>query len=128
MGVSPAYFGVLGLTLLEGRLLRDGATDTPRGPDWNAAALVDALPLHNGRGPESYTYRDANPQLVPGQLDRVLFTGSVLEARNKFVLNTRALSESELADTGLQRDDSVLDPAKGHYDHLPVVVDFHRKP
>ena len=107
--------------MLTGRLLLDGdSAATP--PDWDGSPLLDARPPHNGRGPEVHTYRD--PENPPGALDRILYTGSVLEARRRFVLFTRGLTESERAATGLAPDDGVLLRTPGHLDHFPVVTDF----
>jgi endonuclease/exonuclease/phosphatase family metal-dependent hydrolase len=112
-------------SLIAGRLIHDG-DGAATAPDWDGSPLVDALPPHNGRGPETYTYRD--PEFPPGALDRILYTGSVLEGRRRFVLFTPGLSESERAATGLQPDDGLLDPARGVFDHFPVVIDFRLRP
>ena len=66
----------------------------------------------------------ARRSLPPGALDRILFSGSVLEGRRRFVLFTHGLSAPELAAMGLERDDGVLDAAGGQLDHFPVVIDF----
>ena len=86
------------------------------------------MPLHNARGPENYTFRAGGTDLMPGPLDRVLYTASVVDTRRRFVLNSRALTAEELARAGLMKDDSVLNPSIDDYDHLPVVVDFRRQP
>ena len=114
--------------LVEGRVLHAPVPDTPQGPDWNGHPLADALPLHNARGPENYTFRAGGTDLMPGPLDRVLYTASVVDPRRRFVLNSRALTAEELARAGLMKDDSVLNPSIDDYDHLPVVVDFRRQP
>lgn len=108
-------------TLLTGDR-RFSGPDSP--PDWDGTPLADARPLHNGVGPEQYTWRNDAGSFAPGVLDYVLYTDSVLQTANRFVLNTREMSPQELAATGLQSNDVVLAPFLNRFDHLPVVVDF----
>ena len=93
-------------------------------PDWDGTPLADAMPSHNGQGIYSYTWRNDGEPFNPWALDRVIFTDSVLHLGNAFVLNTMLLTDEALAVHGLLRDDVLLDPDKGNYDHLPVIVDF----
>jgi endonuclease/exonuclease/phosphatase family metal-dependent hydrolase len=94
--------------------------DSP--PDWDGTALADAHPRHNFTGPD-YTWRDDGGSFAPGRLDYVLYTDSVVDIANHFLLNTTAMSSAERAATGLQAND-VLKYSAGWYDHFPVVVDF----
>ena len=96
--------------------------DSP--PDWDGSDLFDARPLHNAVGPEDYTWRNDSSVFQPGRLDYVIFTDSVLSLPHSYVLNTRAMTASELTATGLQTDDVVLDPSQNRFDHLPLVTDF----
>ena len=93
-------------------------------PDWDSTSFTDVLPSHNGLGDLFYTWRNDIASLVPGTLDRIFYSDSVLQVENSFILNTTLLSDSALAILGLERDDVILDPAAGFYDHLPLVVDF----
>lgn len=93
-------------------------------PDWDGSSLADVLPSHNGLESEFYTWRADSSPFNPGALDRILFTDSVLQVSNAFVLNTTLLTDEALEALGLQRDDVVLDASTGYYDHLPIVVDF----
>ncbi|TWT78264.1 Endonuclease/Exonuclease/phosphatase family protein [Posidoniimonas polymericola] len=108
-------------TLLNGGVVYEGQ-DSP--PDWDGTSLANALPLHNGVGPENYTWRDDSDVFDPGVLDFVLYTDSVLTTANKFVLNSTTMSATDLAATGLQPNDVFVRVDRGFYDHLPVVVDF----
>ncbi|MEN0109827.1 MAG: endonuclease/exonuclease/phosphatase family protein [Planctomycetota bacterium] len=101
-------------------------SDSP--PDWDGTPIVDAVPPQNGRGPDVYTWRNDASTFDPGVLDHVLFTDSVLDAANRFVLNPSDLTPAELAATGLEADDALIVESTGWYDHLPVVVDFRLKP
>ncbi len=111
-------------TLLDGDIV-DNATFGPDSPpDWDGSRNADAFPLHNGTGPNDYTWRNDLEPFDPGRLDYVTYTDSSLRLGNRFVLNTVAMSDALLAATGLQRFDAILDNVGQNYDHLPVVVDF----
>ena len=113
-------------TLLTGNAVNSQIADSA--PDWDGTPLTSAAPLHNGVGPESYTWRDDSDIYDPGVLDYVVYTDSVLETANRFLLNTRSMSESDLALTDLQADDVMTKASTGFYDHLPLVVDFRERP
>jgi endonuclease/exonuclease/phosphatase family metal-dependent hydrolase len=93
-------------------------------PDWDDTDLTDAYPSQNGAGRTFYTWRNDTQRFPPGALDRVLYTDSVLEAVNSFVLNTTTMSKEELREAGMRRADVHRDPRRDIHDHMPVVVDF----
>ncbi|MDH3944146.1 MAG: endonuclease/exonuclease/phosphatase family protein, partial [Anaerolineae bacterium] len=93
-------------------------------PDWDGTPLADALPFHNGGDRLTYTWRNDMEPFAPGPLDRILYSDSVLAIANAFVLNTMLLGPAELAALGLHAEDVMVQPARGNYDHLPIVVDF----
>lgn len=112
-------------TLLSGDI-KDEDTygeDTP--PDWDDTSLADALPSHNLAGAQSYTWRDDTQVFNPGELDRILYTDSVLRLEKAFVLNTAIMTDEELRAAGLAAGDVALDLATGRYDHLPLIADFY---
>ena len=73
---------------------------------------------------ENYTWRKNTELFVPGVLDRIIYSDSVLNVENAFVLHTMTLSDDALSALGLQIDDVLLDVRSGYYDHHPLVVDF----
>lgn len=93
-------------------------------PDWDGSPLTDAQPSHNGLGQDYYTWREDASPFNPRALDRIIYSDSVLGSLNSFVLNTRLMTGEILAGHGLQRDDVLMDPASGVFDHLPVVIDM----
>ncbi len=104
--------------------ISDNATYGPDSPpDWDASCSTDAHPLHNVAGPADYTWRSDGSGFDPGRLDYAIHTDSAITAAKRFVLNTVAMSPAELAATGLQANDVVLNPP-GDFDHLPLVFDF----
>ena len=111
-------------TLITGDIVDEGTYGSDYPPDWDATDNTDALPLHNAVGPDTYTWRDDSGSFNPGALDRVIYTDSVIAVSYSFVLNTTTMTAPELAATGLQANDVVLDPGSGYFDHLPIVVDF----
>ena len=98
------------------------------GLDWDRSRLTDALPHHNGKGPERYTWRDDLDRFPPGVLDRILYSDSVLASVNQFVLDTTAMSYGELVGAGLRSIDVMRDPQAGIHDHFPVVIDVVLRP
>jgi len=111
-------------------LTRGDIYDQPRygadlNPDWDGTAVADARPSHNGLGIDFYTWRNDAEPFNPWALDRVIYSDSVLQVRNAFVLNTTLLTAEALEAHGLQREDVLLEHGSGAYDHLPLVVDFH---
>lgn len=111
-------------TVITGNIIDEHTFGPDLQPDWDGTYLVEAKPRHNGRGKDYYTWRMDPEPYPPGALDRILYTDSVVAARNSFVLNTTAMSEDELRQSGLQHDDVLRTGKAGEFDHLPMVVDF----
>jgi endonuclease/exonuclease/phosphatase family metal-dependent hydrolase len=105
-------------TLLEGLIVNEETFGPTRPPDWDGTALRDADPRHAG-GRDNYTWRGPDGVFAPGKLDYIVYTDSVLEQGNAFVLATESLSEETLLRHGLRRSDT-----EEASDHLPVVVDL----
>jgi exonuclease III len=107
--------------LLAGRIVNQELFGPSQPPDWDGTALADVMPYHtNGR--EAYTWRSIDnydSSFAPGRLDYILYSDSVLELGNHFVLCTSGMSPEELTAAGLV----VYDTAVAS-DHLPVVADF----
>lgn len=110
-------------TLLCGNIIDEATYGSDSAPDWDGTCLFDVHPLHNGVGPDDYTWREDSSPYAPGRLDYVLFSNSQLRIAKRFALNTVAMSPADRAAVGLQQYDTVLTPP-GDYDHLPLVVDF----
>lgn len=107
-------------TLITGNIINEGTYGSDSPPDWDGSDLTDLHPLHNAVGPDDYTYRSGS--YTPSRLDFVLYTDSVVDVANNFVLNTVSMSSAQRAATGLQTYDVTFNSS--YYDHLPVVVDF----
>jgi exonuclease III len=86
-------------------------------PDWDGSNLTDAAPPVTG-WPMDFTWYSPPSSFVPGRLDYIYYTDSVLRAVRRYTLFTPALSGEQLEATGLQSDD-VLRAS----DHLPLVID-----
>ncbi len=109
-------------TLFTGDIQNNTRYGPDSAPDWDGSNNVKVDPLHNAVGPEFFTWRDDLQMFAPSRLDYITYTDSVMSLRHAFVLNTLAMSESDLAATGLQPQDSVYNAVT--WDHLPVVADF----
>jgi len=108
-------------TIITGDIIFEGTYGSDSPPDWDGSNLTDAHPLHNVTGFNDYTWRSGGST---SRLDYVIYSDSVLDVGNQFVLNTVAMSGAELAATGLQIFDITADDFGSYYDHLPVIVDF----
>jgi endonuclease/exonuclease/phosphatase family metal-dependent hydrolase len=111
-------------TLVTGDIVEEGEYGADFAPDWDGTPLTDALPTHNARGAENYTWRNDTGEFDPGALDRILYTDSVIAVSHSFVLDTTVMTEPELAAAGLEVGDVTLDLETGLYDHLPIVIDI----
>jgi endonuclease/exonuclease/phosphatase family metal-dependent hydrolase len=111
-------------TLLTGNIVDEAEFGADLLPDWDGTYLAEVKPRHNSREKAWYTWRDDNKQFAPGALDRVIYTDSVLGVQNSFVLNTTAMSSSELNQSGLLAEDVLRSAKPGDFDHLPLVTDF----
>jgi endonuclease/exonuclease/phosphatase family metal-dependent hydrolase len=118
---DPAYHLT---TLLTGDIENEEKYGQDIKPDWDDTDLADALPQHNGVGKDTYTWRDDTQEFNPGILDRILYTDSIIQIENAFVLNTEIMSPEDLEAVGLKAGDVLLDPTTGRYDHLPLAVDI----
>ncbi len=93
-------------------------------PDWDGTGLIDLLPSHNELGKEFYTWRNDGEPFLPGILDHVLYSDSVLAVINSFILDTTQISIAGLEAYGLQKNDVLLGAEPLNFDHLPLVADF----
>lgn len=109
-------------TLITGNIINEGSFGSDSPPDWDGTDLTDAHPLHNGTGPDDYTWRNDSSSFDPGRLDYVLYTDSVVDVANNFVLNTVEMTPADRSAAGLLQYDVTI--TTSDYDHLPLVVDF----
>lgn len=113
-------------TAITGNIINEFSYGSDSPPDWDGTSLTDAQPRHNATGSDDYTWRNDSSPFAPGRLDYILYSDSVISTANRFVLNTTTMTSAERLATGLQANDIVVDPGRGFFDHLPVVVDFVR--
>jgi exonuclease III len=107
--------------ILAGRIVNQERFGEPFAPDWDGTPLTDVRPYHT-TGRESYTWRSLSHydgSFAPGRLDYILYTDSVLELANHFVLCTEEMSPQALQAAGLMAYETAVAS-----DHLPVVADF----
>ncbi len=87
--------------------------------DWDGSALTNLLAVDPISG-ENFTWQ-GNGQYPPGQLDRIIYSDSVMEVAESFVLNTSSMNPAQLGVAGLEATDTNIGVTS---DHLPFVVDF----
>ena len=111
-------------TLIDGDIQDETRYGEDFPPDWDDTGLADLHPLHNIDGPDDYTWRNDDDEWNPGRLDYILYTDSVLDAVQSFILNTTTMNAGDLQAAGLQRYDVTADNEGRQFDHLPLLADF----
>ena len=111
-------------TLITGDVDNEATYGPDAPPDWDDTDNTDTLPLHNGVGPDFYTWRNDSDPYNPGALDRIIYPDSAMAVAHSFVLNTTIMTPAELQAAGLEVNDVVLYPYGGNFDHLPLIVDL----
>ena len=107
------------LTILTGDIQNEDDYGPDIKGDWDGSDLIDPLPLDPITGDE-WTYWKS-PDYAASRVDRFMFTDSVVQVGNNFILNTTTLPEDERLLNGLELLDTTREFTS---DHLPVVVDF----
>lgn len=108
-------------SLLSGVIADHDASGPDFHPDWDGTALRDLISRQT-EVRQAWTWFDPTTTYWPGRLDLVIYTDSVLEPGNHFLVDTREMSPDSLAAHGLQAGDSAVS------DHLIHVADFHPAP
>ena len=104
-------------TLITGDIFFEDVFGPDFALDWDDSDLLDLV----SRQTElrmGYTWRSDTGEYWPGQLDRIIFSDSVLDSPHNFVLCTQEMSEEALREYGLEADDSRAS------DHLLFCADF----
>lgn len=105
-------------TLLTGDIVNVNSFGSPFSPDWDGSSFADLMPRLTDL-PMFFTWYKESSSFSPGRLDFIIFSDSVLDPDNNFVLFTPNMSPDTLELYGLQEDDATTAS-----DHLPVVGDF----
>lgn len=105
-------------TLLTGKIVNRIPFGDPFAPDWDDSHLADLVPRHTDL-PLFFTWYSTTSSYSPGRLDFIIYTDSVLEPCNHYILFTPSMSPDTLQKYSLLPDD-----ASTASDHLPVVCDF----
>jgi endonuclease/exonuclease/phosphatase family metal-dependent hydrolase len=106
-------------SIITGDIINQSVYGADFKPDWDNSDFEDAKPYTIGV-PASYTWYSLGNSYMPGRLDYVLYTGSVMKLENCFVLQTINLSQNDLQNYYLSPGDSDIAT-----DHLPLVCDFN---
>jgi hypothetical protein len=107
-------------TMLTGDILNEATYGNDFTPDWDGSDFLDAKPLVTEL-PMTFTQGTGqNPgSFSKGRLDYIIYSGSVLDLQNSFVLYTNSLSEEQLQANNLLSNDT-----ETASDHFPAVSDF----
>jgi hypothetical protein len=108
-------------TILQGDIVNESKYGKDFLPDWDNTFLEDAKPKTTGY-PGSFTWNSVYSSYPAGRLDYIIYTGSVLQLENAYVLSTDNLEREILDKYQLNTEDSF-----NSSDHLPVVADFSIK-
>ncbi len=105
-------------TFLQGEIVNDRQFGPSFKPDWDGTDFTALLPRQTNLL-MAYTWYNENNFFNPGRLDYIIYSDSVIEPGNHFILFTPEMSADTLAKYGLQSQDVIMAS-----DHLPVVGDF----
>ena len=109
-------------TLITGDIVNTSIYGEKFLPDWDSTYLMDSKsPTTNM--PATFTWYNEGSAFAPGRLDYVVFTNSVIELKNNFVLFTNALPQDSLSKYNLLYNDVTRAS-----DHLPHIADFNFDP
>lgn len=106
-------------TLITGDIKINGNYGEDFAPDWDGGNLDDAKPYATNT---NMTYTTNPGGFPPGRLDFIVYSGSVMEMVNSYIIDSKKLDSFELSQYGLSPDDTEVS------DHLPVVADFDLSP
>ncbi|MBN1902496.1 endonuclease/exonuclease/phosphatase family protein [Candidatus Sumerlaeota bacterium] len=105
-------------SLLEGDIVDEETFGADFSPDWDGSEFKDCLSYHTSSR-ESFTWRSNSSSYDPGRLDFIIYTDSILETPQHYIVYTPEMDEEDLTQYGLQSGD-----VPSASDHLPHVADF----
>lgn len=105
-------------TLVTGDIVNTNIYGAKFMPDWDSTYLMDSRPPTTHH-PSTVTWYNEGSSFAPGRLDYIVFTNSVIELKNNFVLFT-----NDLPQYSLDKYNLVFDDVTRASDHLPTVADF----
>lgn len=107
-------------TLLDGDIVQEDIYGNDFIQDWDGTSLEDTNPLISNL-PHTFTQlgHGGPGSYSNGKLDYIMYSGSVLNLENSFVMYTPAMQPNTLATYGLQENDTDIAS-----DHLPLIADF----
>jgi len=107
-------------TLLEGDIVQEDIYGEDYTPDWDGTFFEDAKPLSSNL-PHTFTHTGSGAPgtYSNGRLDYIIYSGSVLNLENSFVMYTPVMPQELLTKYNIGKDDSQIAS-----DHLPLVGDF----
>lgn len=106
-------------TLLTGQIINQDEFGQSFAPDWDASSFADLHPRLL-QFPMTFTWYSANSSFSPGRLDYIIYSDSVLQPGNHFVLQTPWMDADSLVAYDLLPEDTIEAS-----DHFPVVGDFN---
>lgn len=108
------------LTLIDGDIIQENDYGNDFTPDWDGTSFEDSKPVTTNL-PHTFTQGGSGDpgRYSKGRLDYIIYSGSVLDLKNSFVVYTPSMPQDTLTLYGLLADDT--DNAS---DHLPLVADF----
>lgn len=109
-------------TILSGDIVDEAEYGADFEPDWDGSDLAHCLSYHNSNRISSYTWRSDSSYYCPSRLDYIIYSDSVLEVGNHFILWTSDMTAADLDFYGLQAND-----VSSASDHLPLVADFRAR-
>lgn len=105
-------------TIMHGNIINTSTFGAGAPPDWDTTSLED---LHSYQTDKNtvYTWRSDNSSYVPGRLDFMIYSNSVMRIEKSFVLQTEIMPANRLLLYGLNQTDT-----RSASDHFPKVADI----
>ncbi len=103
--------------LLTGEIFDPTTHGSSFAPDWDETPFANLFGRHSDSR-EAYSWRSDTSSYAPGKLDFHIYSDSVLDIPNHFLVNTEAMTASRLSTLGLQWNDSWAS------DHMAFVADY----
>ncbi|MCD4832351.1 MAG: endonuclease/exonuclease/phosphatase family protein, partial [Bacteroidales bacterium] len=109
------------ITLLDGDINDESTYGEDYIPDWDTTSFEDSKPQVTNL-PMTFTQGNSTGagSYAKGRLDYIIYSGSVMDLQNSFVLYTHSLPSDTLTKYSLQENDT-----ESASDHFPVVADFY---
>jgi endonuclease/exonuclease/phosphatase family metal-dependent hydrolase len=109
-------------TLVSGDIWDEATFGSDYAADWDSSPLTDLISRHTHIR-MSYTWRQDASEFAPSRIDLILYSNSVIDIANHFILNTLAIPDADLISYDLDKYDT--DTISRHLPHVMDIRSVH---